>query len=95
LRGNRYAGRPGGPEFYISTVDNTQNHGPGSQGSKTEADACFGRLLDEDSVAVIKRMQHQPGASRGQGMGFVSDAKNFIVIKSLKLLRPFDAAADM
>lgn len=31
-----YAGRPGGPEFYISLVDNTQNHGPASQGSKTE-----------------------------------------------------------
>ena len=25
-------GRPGGPSFYISTVDNTHNHGPGSQG---------------------------------------------------------------
>ena len=90
-----YAGRPGGPEFYISTVDNTDNHGPGSQGSKTEADACFGRLLDADSIAVVKRMQTQPGAARGGGMGFVSDAKHFIVIKSLKLLRPFDAGADV
>ena len=30
------SGRPGGPAFYISTVDNSQNHGPGSQGSKSE-----------------------------------------------------------
>jgi len=30
-----YAGRPGGPAFYISTVDNTGNHGPGSQGALT------------------------------------------------------------
>ena len=29
-------GRPGGPPFYISTQDNTENHGPGSQGSKSE-----------------------------------------------------------
>lgn len=34
-----YAGRPSSNSaFYISTVDNTRNHGPGSQGSKTEAD---------------------------------------------------------
>ena len=26
-----YAGRPGGPPFYISTIDNTRNHGPASQ----------------------------------------------------------------
>ena len=26
-----FAGRPGGPAFYISTVDNTRNHGPASQ----------------------------------------------------------------
>lgn len=31
-----FAGRPGGPPFYISTVDNVRNHGPGSQGSATE-----------------------------------------------------------
>ena len=24
-------GRPGGPDFYISTEDNVVNHGPGSQ----------------------------------------------------------------
>jgi hypothetical protein len=28
-----YAGRLGGPAFYISTIDNSRNHGPGSQGS--------------------------------------------------------------
>lgn len=34
-----YAGRPSGNSaIYISTVDNTRNHGPASQGSKTEAD---------------------------------------------------------
>ena len=38
-----FAGRPGGAAFYISTVDNTRNHGPGSQGSRTEADSCFAK----------------------------------------------------
>jgi hypothetical protein len=34
-----YAGRPSGSSaIYISTVDNTHNHGPASQGSKSEAD---------------------------------------------------------
>ena len=42
-----YAGRPGGPAFYVSTVDNTANHGPGSQGSATEADSCFAKLVRE------------------------------------------------
>ena len=26
-----YAGRPGGPAFYINLIDNRQNHGPASQ----------------------------------------------------------------
>lgn len=39
-----FAGRPSSSAFYISTVDNTYNHGPGSQGSKTEADACFAKV---------------------------------------------------
>ena len=37
-----FAGRPGGPDFYVSTQDNTYNHGPGGQQSyalKEEADS--------------------------------------------------------
>jgi hypothetical protein len=80
-----YAGRPGGPEFYISTVDNTGNHGPGSQGSKTEADGCFGRIHDEASMRVVDRMMKQPGKG---GSGFISSPENFIRITSVKLLSP-------
>jgi hypothetical protein len=78
-----YAGRPGGPEFYISTVDNTENHGPASQGSKTEADSCFGKIVD--GFEVVKRMQKQPGGSKGSG--FVSDSNNFIRITALHVRR--------
>jgi cyclophilin family peptidyl-prolyl cis-trans isomerase len=78
-----YAGRPGGPEFYISTVDNSWNHGPASQGSKTEADSCFGKIVD--GFDVVARMQKQPGGAKGSG--FVEDSKNFIRITSLKLVR--------
>lgn len=76
-------GRPGGPAFYISTVNNVQNHGPGSQGSATEADGCFGRVQAQ-SIDVIKRMQQQPGA--GKPMGFVNNPKNHIKIVALKVL---------
>lgn len=42
------AGRPGGPDFYVSTEDNTYNHGPGGQQSytlKEEADSEYFVLL--------------------------------------------------
>ena len=40
-----YAGRPSGSTaIYISTLDNTRNHGPASQGSKSEADRCVDGL---------------------------------------------------
>lgn len=78
-----FAGRPGGPEFYISTVDNVQNHGPGSQGSASEADTCFARVAD--GIDVVQRMTKQPGGRPPSG--FVSPPENFIKITSLRLLR--------
>jgi hypothetical protein len=57
-----YAGRPGGPAFYISTVDNKENHGPASQGSPTEADGCFGKIFK--GIDIVKRMQKQPGRTK-------------------------------
>lgn len=89
-----YAGRPGGPAFYISTIDNTENHGPASQGSKSEADSCFGKLHDRASEELAKRMLKQPGKEK-KGAGFISDKVNFIVIKSLRILSPVDAGADI
>ena len=72
-----FAGRPGGPAFYISTVDNTRNHGPGSQGSKTEADACFGRVKMEDAATkrAAERLFHVWGHSK---TGFTKDRMGFL-----------------
>ena len=78
-----YAGRPGGPEFYISLVDNSNNHGPGSQGSKTEADGCFGRVIEGWDEVVEKMMKKQQGGSPKSG-GFIGKKEDFIVIKSLR-----------
>lgn len=53
-----FAGRPGGPEFYISLTNNTKNHGPGSQQDENpyEADSRFGHVVQgwEDSIPRIQ-----------------------------------------
>ncbi|CAB9498591.1 expressed unknown protein [Seminavis robusta] len=52
-----YCGRPSGPCWYVSIMDNTINHGPGSQQQKNpyEADANFGTIVQgmEDVVPRI------------------------------------------
>lgn len=78
-----FAGRPGGPEFYISILDNTENHGPGSQGSNTEADTCFGII--EEGLDVVQQMKKQPGAHPPSG--FISPPEHYIKIPTLRLLR--------
>jgi len=78
-----YAGRPGGPAFYISIEDNTRNHGPGSQGSETEADGCFGRLADQASIDVAKLIHTQPGAGNN---GFITPRSNWIDIVEMKIV---------
>ena len=78
-----FAGRPGGPEFYISTVDNVRNHGPGSQGSKTEADSCFAKVVS--GADVVERMRKQPAP---KGLGFVNDKADYIVVEEIQLRPP-------
>ena len=49
-----YAGRPGGPDFYISMKDNSKLHGPGGQTSyedPSEADPCFAKVIEGTEVA--------------------------------------------
>eukprot|EP00592_Proboscia_alata_P020324 CAMPEP_0194421814 /NCGR_PEP_ID=MMETSP0176-20130528/21073_1 /TAXON_ID=216777 /ORGANISM="Proboscia alata, Strain PI-D3" /LENGTH=390 /DNA_ID=CAMNT_0039230155 /DNA_START=19 /DNA_END=1191 /DNA_ORIENTATION=- len=55
------SGRPGGPDFYINLVDNTDNHGPGGQIDnilKEEADPCFGKIIS--GLDVIEKMKNLP-----------------------------------
>jgi len=50
-----FAGRPGGPDFYINKIDNTKTHGPHGQGQwdlPEEADPCFGEIVDGKEVIM-------------------------------------------
>jgi hypothetical protein len=76
-----YAGRPGGPAFYISTIDNTRNHGIGP--NTHEADGCFGRIYSGEEV--VTRMKNQPGVDRKRN-GFVNGGENFISITTLRII---------
>ena len=56
-----YAGRPSGPEWYISIKNNKHNHGPGSQqkANPYEADSNFGAILPED-IGILDKIHAIP-----------------------------------
>lgn len=61
-----FAGRPGGPEFYINTKDNTKIHGPGGQQNydvPSDADTCFAKVIDGfDLVDRMYKLPVKPGS---------------------------------
>lgn len=81
-----YCGRPSGHGgcWYISTMDNTRNHGPGSQQKKNpyEADANFG-LIIEGYDEVEPRIR-----SALPKDGFIGEKKNWVLIPSMTILVP-------
>lgn len=57
-----YAGRPGGPDFYINMEDNTERHGPGGQlhhDLHEEGEPCFGKVVEGRDV--VDQIYHQKG----------------------------------
>eukprot|EP00804_Cyclotella_cryptica_P007732 CCRYP_001344-RA/>CCRYP_001344-RA protein AED:0.12 eAED:0.12 QI:0/0/0/1/1/1/2/0/395 len=80
-----YAGRPSGPEFYISIEDNTKNHGPGSQQKKNpyEADSIIGTVV-EGMDDVVPRIHTMPGHE------FIGDKNKWVLIKRMVILVPGD-----
>jgi len=81
-----YCGRPsgGGGCWYISTLDNTHNHGPGSQQKKNpyEADANFGRVISGYDEVVPKIRQSMPKP------GFLSNQSDRVLITAMTILIP-------
>lgn len=76
-----YAGRPSGPGWYISIMDNTVNHGPGSQQNKNpyEADSLFGRVVNPGMDTVVPRIHSTPQ------VGWL-DKEHQIVISKMTIL---------
>jgi hypothetical protein len=78
-----YAGRPSGPHWYISIIDNSRNHGPGSQQEENpyEADSCFGKVIRgfDDDVQRIAKIPEK---------GFMDDKKQHVLIKKMRILVP-------
>ena len=62
-----FAGRPGGPDFYINLKDNHTLHGPGGQARHygdvvEDADPCFARVVK--GFSVIDRLHRSEVESR-------------------------------
>lgn len=78
-----FAGRPGGPDWYVSTMDNSKIHGPGGQDSyedPTEADPCFATVISGfDLIDRIGKSAVTPGGYRRM--------KNYVAIVSMKILK--------
>ena len=78
-----YAGRPSGPGWYVSIMDNSRNHGPGSQQSYNphEADACIGKVVEGFEDVVLKRITKMPGS------GFLKPPAH-VLIDAMTILVP-------
>ena len=81
-----YAGRPSGPEFYVSIQDNGKNHGPGSQQKRNpyEADCAIGTVIQGMDDGTIDRVHKMPGHE------FIGDKKKWVWIRRMHILVPGD-----
>lgn len=78
-----YAGRPSGPAWYVSLINNVRNHGPGSQqkANPHEADSCFGKVI-EGFDTYVQRIRKVPGE------GFINDHKKWVLINKMQIMVP-------
>jgi len=79
-----YAGRPSGPEFYVSIEDNSRNHGPGSQQKKNpyEADCIIGTVVQGMEDGTAARIHTMPGRE------FIGDKKKWVWIRRMHIMVP-------
>jgi cyclophilin family peptidyl-prolyl cis-trans isomerase len=85
-----YAGRPSGPEFYISIQDNTRAHGPGSQQQHNpyEADCIIGTVIQGVEDGTVDRIHTMPGKE------FLGDKKKWVLIRRMHILVPKEDGSD-
>mmetsp|Transcript_18500 Transcript_18500/g.33487 ORF Transcript_18500/g.33487 Transcript_18500/m.33487 type:complete len:361 (+) Transcript_18500:195-1277(+) len=81
-----YAGRPSGPEFYVSIQDNSRAHGPGSQQKRNphEADCIIGAIIQGMEDGTVDRIHKMPGKE------FMGDKKKWVLIRRMHILVPGD-----
>lgn len=81
-----YAGRPSGPEFYVSIQNNMQAHGPGSQQKHNpyEADCIIGTIIQGMEDGTVSRIHTMPGKE------FMGDKKKWVLIRRMHILIPGD-----
>lgn len=81
-----YAGRPGGPNFYINMKDNTRVHGPQldlKEDDEMDADPAFGKVVA--GFDTVDRMHAMP--IKEGGTGWHKDSfENDIIIRYAKIL---------
>lgn len=79
-----YCGRPSGPCFYVSIIDNTRNHGPGSQQNHNphEADCIIGKVIGTGMEDVVNRIKKMPGED------FLENRKDWVLITAMHILVP-------
>ena len=83
-----YAGRPGGPNFYINMKDNTRIHGPSSQvngkdDDEVDADPAFGKIVA--GFDTVERLHAMPTKSGGSGWANGRFVNN-VIIRYAKIL---------
>lgn len=85
-----YAGRPSGPEFYISIQNNSRAHGPGSQQQHNpyEADCIIGTVIQGVEDGTVARIHTMPGKE------FLGDKKKWVLIRRMHILVPKDDGSD-
>jgi len=79
-----YAGRPSGPEFYVSIQDNVRGHGPGSQQKHNphEADVAIGTIIEGIEDGTVARIHTMPGKE------FMGDKLKWVLIRRMHILVP-------
>jgi len=76
-----FAGRPGGPDFYINMLDNSIDHGPGGQSHHAlleDADPCFAKVIS--GFEAVKNIAFVPSLT-------ALDSSSMVMIKSARIIK--------
>lgn len=87
-----FAGRPGGPEFYINLEDNSKLHGPGMQEHSSvldDADPCFAKVvIGTQVIDQMKKLSLETVAKNTlNGNDHEKEAFVFTTIESAKRIK--------